>query len=344
MKFTEITIKNDVYNEKLIIPYSQKNIEIKEAEEGSLLDRLRKEKSNIFEKFYGDISSFNFKREVFFSNKWNELSKIARGLFLNNQTGEIVARGYDKFFNYKEGHYNTEQFLKNNLVFPVKVYKKYNGFLGILSVFNDNFVFHTKSTVDGDYSQYFKAIFMNEEHGSHEDLKRFMLDNHVCLIFEVVDKDNDPHIVKYNENHIVLLDAIFLEESFKNINYETLINIGKRFNFQVKEQEYEFLDYKSLINFIQEQEQDMINQKEGYVLVDNNNYHFKLKCKWYKVWKLLRGLKDKVGKKRQFSASCLTVPVMNEFISWCKQQDSEYLINTDIITLRDKFYEEYHRK
>jgi hypothetical protein len=38
------------------------------------------------------------------------------------------------------------------------------------------------------------------------------------------------------------------------------------------------------------------------------------------------------------------MPIMNEFIAWCKTQDNDYLLNTDIIKLRDKFYEEYYRK
>lgn len=351
MKFNEIYIKNEVYNKELVSSFKKEthNTINTPVSEGSLLDRLRKEKHNILEKVYGNISSFNFKKDVFFSAKWNELSKMARGLFLNNQTGEIIARGYEKFFNYKEDKFNSDNFLKENLVFPVQVYKKYNGFLGILSARNNEFIFHSKSTVEGDYPKYFQNIFeKNHNNNPYDDkcnsLKRFMQDNHICLIFEVIDKDNDPHIIKYEKNEIILLDAVFLEENFKTMNYETLIQIGKDFNFKVKEKEFTFNDYNELMKFIIQEEINMTPQKEGYVIVDNNNYHFKLKCKWYKTWKFMRSLKDKVAKKRQFSTSCLTMPVMNEFIAWCKTQDNDYLLNTDIIKLRDKFYEEYYRK
>lgn len=349
MNFKEIYIKNNTYRKDLISTNTNKQVENVIVKDGSLIDRLRKNNKDIQEKIYGNISSFNFKRDVFFSGRWNDLSKTARGLFLNNQTGEIIARGYEKFFNYKEGKYNSNDFLKENIVYPVDVYKKYNGFLGILSVVNNEFIFHSKSTVEGDFPKYFKTIFeKNHENNPYDEkcqkLKRFMCDNHICLIFEVIDKDNDPHIVEYDKNEIILLDAIFLEEQFKNMNYETLIEIGKRFSFKVKEKETVINDYKELIDFIREQEENMEPQKEGYVLVDANNYHFKLKCKWYKIWKFMRGLKDRVGKKRQVSSSCLTLSIMTEFIGWCKKQNCEYLLNNNIITLREKFYEEYNRK
>ena len=54
-----------------------------------------------------NVCSFNFSRDIFFKGKWNNLSKIARGLFINTASNEIVARGYDKFFNLEERQFNT---------------------------------------------------------------------------------------------------------------------------------------------------------------------------------------------------------------------------------------------
>ena len=232
MKFNEILIKNNVFRND-IKPWHTPAIKNNVIAEG-LLKQLRDNKYDIIEKQYRNISSFNFSRKIFKSGKWNELSKIARGLFINNQTGDIVARGYEKFFNYNEGKFNTDDYLKNNISYPVAVYRKYNGFLGILSVCEDNFIFCSKSTVGGVYADYFKDIFESENHNV-EYLKRFMQDNHICLIFEVIDPINDPHIVKYDRNKLILLDAIFLEEKFNNMNYETLQRIGKECNFFVKE-------------------------------------------------------------------------------------------------------------
>ena len=119
MKFNEILIKNNIYRND-IKPWHMPKKET--IIEGDLINKLRENHRDIFEKQYGKISSFNFSRKVFQTGKWNELSKIARGLFLDNETGQIVARGYEKFFNYKENNFNTDDFLQNNLNFPVSVY------------------------------------------------------------------------------------------------------------------------------------------------------------------------------------------------------------------------------
>ena len=87
MKFNEILIKNNVFREN-IKAWNYKLIKNNSEVEG-LLKKLRDNKYDIFEKQYGKISSFNFNRKVFHSKKWNDLSKLARGLFIDNQTGNI---------------------------------------------------------------------------------------------------------------------------------------------------------------------------------------------------------------------------------------------------------------
>ena len=76
--------------------------EDKRYEELPILEQLR---SNRFiqEKDLGnDISSFNFTREAFYDRNWTNQTILARGLFLNNKTGEVVARSYEKFFKVNE--------------------------------------------------------------------------------------------------------------------------------------------------------------------------------------------------------------------------------------------------
>ena len=46
------------------------------------------------------IVSYNFTREAFYKKQWNELTCRARGLFIDSETGKIIARSYDKFFGW----------------------------------------------------------------------------------------------------------------------------------------------------------------------------------------------------------------------------------------------------
>lgn len=80
--------KNDVYD-KTLVQIRQKTI----------VDQLN-DSPLIYIKNLGDgTSSYNFTREAFYDSKWNKLTTTARGLFIDNETKEIVARSYNKFGN-----------------------------------------------------------------------------------------------------------------------------------------------------------------------------------------------------------------------------------------------------
>ena len=170
MPIKEILIKNTIFREKPEKPRFSPSCE---APKGSLLERLHSSRNLIQEKAFGNISSFNFNRDVFNGGHWNDLTTKARGLFLDNTTGRIVARGFEKFFGYKEKQFNSEEFLKNTLKFPVSAYVKYNGFLGILGFDDNGFLFCSKSTVGGEFAQWFEKIFRKDDH-RNEELLDFM--------------------------------------------------------------------------------------------------------------------------------------------------------------------------
>ncbi|MDL0079662.1 RNA ligase [Helicobacter zhangjianzhongii] len=98
----------------------------------SLVEKLRKSPL-IKEKSFGPISSFNFTKEVFYHKKWSTLTCKARGLFIDTHAYKIVARSYDKFFNLYEREESSLESLQEHLSYPVQVYIKENGFLGIMS-------------------------------------------------------------------------------------------------------------------------------------------------------------------------------------------------------------------
>lgn len=341
--FNEILIENkDEILECLRkqICSSQKNPEYEyEAKEGSLLERLHNYGKDIQEKTFGNISSFNFSRDVFFCGKWNEMTTKARGLFLDNTSGKIVARGFEKFFAYKEGRFNTPEWLEKNLKFPVMAYAKYNGFLGILGHNESGLLFCSKSTLGGDYAENFKRIFHKHDHFENKLLECMRRQN-IGLAFEVIDPVNDPHIVEYETEGITLLDAICLDENFKSISFELLENIAHEFNFRVKKMECRFNDWNSLKKFLDEQGKNMKDHKEGYVLVDSNNYHFKLKTAWYKFWKFMRTMKDKIAFGRQFRISGISDPKAIGMIGWMKRQDEEWLKSASIIQVRNRYEKE----
>lgn len=92
--FTPIEVRNTVISDRI---RAKKEIQIQKNQE--FLQALR-DNNMIQEKQVGKgISSFNFKKDVFYGSLWDEQNIKARGLFIHTETTEVVARSYDKFFN-----------------------------------------------------------------------------------------------------------------------------------------------------------------------------------------------------------------------------------------------------
>ena len=170
--------KNNNYDSKLV---EKENIY-------TLIEKLRKNKY-IFEKDLGDnISSFNFSKEAFYNKVWNNMTTQARGLFIDINNYLVIARSYNKFFNLDEREETKYDNLKEKLSYPAYFYLKYNGFLGILSIYNNEFIFGTKSQLSGDFSDYFKKIFsklFNKK--QQEAIKKRLIENETSMVFEVID-------------------------------------------------------------------------------------------------------------------------------------------------------------
>lgn len=298
---------------------------------------------DIKEKELGNnISSFNFTHRAFYNKAWNDLTCKARGLFVNTETKKVVARGYEKFFNINEVRESTLEhllvkFKDKNIV----CYKKENGFLGILSMVDDELFFASKSTNTGDYANYFRTIF-DKSNIDVEYLKKYLKDNNVSLTFEVIDIDNDPHVIKYDKSKIVLLDIIENEFEFKKRSYTEVIALSKHINCECKTIYIEFNDIRQFHKwYLENTNEEDINSKQDIegVVIECDGYMTKLKFPYYNFWKFMRSLKEAVKGNHKISLSSLYNAESNYFYHWLKQLDEE-MLSKDIITLREKYLEE----
>lgn len=286
-----------------IIAMEYKNNIFKTESNIDLLSELRGNKY-IKERVSGEISSFNFTQEAFKKRIWDDQTIKARGLFINNETGKIIARSYNKFFRLDEMEFTTLESLKGNLCFPIDAYQKENGFLGLVTVHNDELLLTTKSLLDGEYVDIFKRIFFKKipvdvQNRIKEKFKG------KTLIFEVIDPINDPHIVEYLNEDIILLDII---------DNETGILMPYDYLTTVLPSELEYvLNIKKKVKRIQNQDElekfcdkvqndnDYSDKSEGYVLVDSAGFMFKVKTKYYTEWKFLRGVVHSIVKHGDYN-------------------------------------------
>ena len=340
MHINPIEIKNDTFKEGLKEQrnedYTNKSI-ISDLEHSSLIRK----------KDLGDgIVSYNFSREAFYSQKWNKLTTTARGLFVDTKTNKVVARSYPKFFE-AEQHPSTQwRNLKKTLVFPVTAYLKENGFLGIVSVWNDQLFVASKSTNQGDYALNFQRILNTQI--NCDKLKEYLKKNNCSAIFECIDPFKDPHIIEYVNEKVVLLDIVQNDftDTFKS--YNEVFNLAKEIGCKPKEMCKIFNTFEELKSFVEAFDKDDKSEIEGFVFVDQNNFMLKYKTPYYKFWKDMRRMKDYInkGSTEKYFVAKNVLPKQTElmnclfrYMTGIKQKGID-LDTLSIIDIRNKYLQE----
>lgn len=244
------------------------------------------------------ISSYNFNREAFYDKKWNSLTCTARGLFVYDDTDKVALRSYNKFFNLNETKTSSLDWVVKNWCGVTNVYKKENGYLGIISVDvrNNEFIFASKSRTDKEFALNIKRIFNEKVSLEHqENLKKWLLKdveknngNAYSLVVEVIDPVNDPHIIKYDHEDLIILEAFVNDFTEQTVTYDDLMKLHELIGLPVKENFCETSNLKQTIH-------DLCSSKEhieGFVLeghdFNGKVVRVKIKTTYYLMWKKFR--------------------------------------------------------
>ena len=293
------------------------------------------------------ISTIAFNKTAFYGQVWDDLTTRARGLFINTNTGEIVSRAYDKFFNLGERE-ETSQKNVLNYTLPVKARHKYNGFLGIAGYDSetDKLILSSKSMIDGDFAQMFAEITLDRiGQGGIERLRRACRDQKGSAIFEVIDPVRDPHIVEYDSAHIVLLDFVHRSETFSKLNDEDLKKMARYIGVPLAETLWvanNKIALERLIDSATRAESPFDNKKiEGAVLEDAQGRIVKIKTPWYSKWKKARQLGENIllSRRRGKTFSKDIPEELKAYIEWAKELN-DYQLDRPIIELRNYFLSE----
>lgn len=335
-----------------IVPIEIKNHTFKLCEESPSWNTLNKaiikdlEKSTlVHKKNLGDgIASYNFTREAFFSQKWNKLTTTARGLFVNTRNGNVIARSYPKFFQPEEVPSTQWRNLEKNLVFPVHAYLKENGFLGIVSVYNNNLFIASKSTNQGEYADNFSRIL--KTHVKYDKLKEYLKKNNCSAIFECVDPFKDPHIIEYINEKVVLLDIVHNDFTDTFESYEEVQKLAYEIGCNCKQWCKTCKSLDELKSFIKCFDETDSNKIEGFVFVDQNNFMLKYKTPYYKFWKEMRKMKDYInkGNDKEYCSTKTSLPgqydLMHNLFSFMTniKQGGIDLDTLSIIDIRNMYY------
>lgn len=326
-------IKNNLFREDLKEFNEAKSTDqessLLEVNMENIIDRLRNNPNIRESKLENNISSFNFTRKAFEKGKWDSETIKARGLFIDTENKKIVARGYEKFFNINEQE-NTKLFSlkrlfeEENESNEVVAYKKYNGFLGILSYYDNQLQFHSKSSNVGDYAMYFKNLFYKQYSTKQvEIIKQYLQTNDSSITFEVIDLENDPHIIDEKISRVVLLDIIHNTLDFEKEPYEKVVLLAKTLGLKTteyKQIERKFKSYRELTEFyeIHKDEKNMDDTDIEGVVIESGLFMTKLKFNYYSFWKKMRSLSESVLIGKTVRTGGLLTPTANLFYKFLK--------------------------
>lgn len=227
---------------------------------------------NVYIKEKGDLVLFNYTAKATFSKDWNFLEAASRGLILNKITGEVVARPFNKFFNYgQDGRYPTGA-IKT-------VTEKMDGSLGIL--YRDNGIFRIATRGSFESEQAIWATNYLEQYNL------IGLPSEMTLLFEIIYPGNRI-VVDYGIREDLVLIGIrnrFTGEYYNRLQTEI---IAYMYSFSLP-RVYLFDTPDQLINACQE----LDGNSEGWV-VEFEDGLFKFKgAQYMELHKLIAGLSFK---------------------------------------------------
>lgn len=303
---------------------------------------------------FPNVVSLNFSKKVFYDASWDSVTVKARGMFVDRESGEIVSRSYNKFFNVDERPETTLEGLRETLRFPLTGWLKENGFLGTIGYDrrSDGLFVSSKSTTEGDFAGWAREILADciPSEGRRDALRRFLRDCEASIPMEVIDPVRDPHIIEYDAPKVVFLDCVRRSTEFERLPHDDLVRLGKEFGVEVKQKSFVLPNFQAFEAWHRRASQDMGKRVEGYVLEDAAGQMVKFKTPYYAFWKLCRGMKDAVVRERdggrpargldpQFLETrglAFLAPLADSFKDWCREQDTETL-RGGIISLRQAF-------
>lgn len=289
--FKVIEKKNTVFNQSIRKHKVSKTTTVKE-----LVESFRENDMISERKIIGDVSSFHFKKAVFYNGLWNSQSNTARGIHIDTKNNKIIARAFDKFFNI-----NEESNLKSKLSFPAYAFEKLNGYLSMASLYKNEFYLSSKSEIHNEHAQWFSELFhktFNEEKKNY--LKKYMQENDVTFVFETLLPKSDPHVITYEKEEVVLLNIIKNKVTFETVDWDEVIKVANILDIRFAKLYKLINNLNEFKDFIEEKNQenvyDLKNKKhlEGFVIKCSNNFMTKIKLPYYLYWKYIRNTIDKI--------------------------------------------------
>jgi len=245
-----------------------------------LEDFLNRENLNTKEK--GDLILFDYNKIIQFKQDWDEISLQARGIVFNKKTGEIIARGFSKFFNYEELHGEAGKRLPKafqpNFEGDFIVLNKLDGSMGLTYSYKDEWHINTRGAFESDQAVWAKKWF-------DKNIKTDKMSKSFTYIFEIIYPDNRI-VVDYGKKEMLSLIGMIDKRDGSEESYHSMKAHSHFMGCEITERYY----FEKFEDIFTARDKLTMNE-EGYVITFRNGYKFKLKGEEYcKVHRMLSSL------------------------------------------------------
>lgn len=204
------------------------------------------------------ISIWSYSLQTHYTRDWDEITTMARGLITNDNTGEILARPWKKFFNLEE-----EQLYTPTDTF--EVLEKVDGSLIIAFYLWGEWVVASSGSFISEHAKVGKRLL--------DEMNTSILNYDMTYLFELTAPFNRV-VVDYGEGETLTLLGVIHTETERELSYETLQSTAQNLGCPLVKRIDGVTDFRSL-------KQMVGNNEEGYVIRFSNGERIKIKGNEY---------------------------------------------------------------
>ena len=217
------------------------------------------------------LSIWNYSRTCQYENKWDDITKMCRGLILDKE-GNVIAKAFNKFFNYEELTLNDipeESF---------EVFEKLDGSLGILFWYQGKWILASKGSFTSDQSIKGRDI-LNKKYNVE------VLPKGYTTVVEIIYPENRI-VCDYGVDEELVVLSMVSNANGKELDYDSMLSINEVSGFPTIKKYDGITDYDTL--------KDKINgNREGYVIRFKNGFRIKIKGEEYvRLHRILTGFSN----------------------------------------------------
>lgn len=258
----------------------------------------------------GDLLLFSYTQRCVFERIWDPVTQVARGLILNQNSGEVIARPFPKFFNVNE----TEQTTLESLpIEPPEITEKLDGSLGILYWFENEPYISTKGSFWSDQAKWASQFLAGKKISNR-------LPRHLTLLFEIIYPENRI-VVDYGEKKELILLAAVETSNGKELPYTQLQELAQELRFELVPR------HTLSITELLEQLKNLPSSREGFVVRYTSGLRVKFKGEEYlRIHKFISHLNPKSMWEQMHSGIVsqeYLVQIPEEFRAWSLEVQKE---------------------